>query len=376
MPNELERTPGAVAVSQRPCGGGDSSALTNSVAASSITQKHGVCTPNSRVQGTASPDYLDYIAKSGVSLPPHTPFNPLLKDYSTQINLFDNSYLLPLCPAWVTLAECNQGHQFAKELLCGKEWCCTCGQDWSSSHQRRFARWLPKAKQLSQAGYLVITFPVKYRYRLRSKDALSNFRNKIIHYLKSHGISRGLVRWHFFGGNSISFHPHLNLILDSGRLSKRFLTTLRLYLQSVLDISNIVFHYSFVTEIPKIIHILKYVTRSTFKVKSWDEFFADELYNFRNQTSFGSWKDPEIWPKSIDLSKFDHIISIQNKECPLCRDSGIKSLITWRKKPLPYIFLLALIQSGATQPIGAGYHIIHYGTRSPPLEKKLELSIF
>ncbi|GAI73676.1 unnamed protein product, partial [marine sediment metagenome] len=54
---------------------------------------------------------------------------------------------------WFIAGECENGHRFAKELVCGKEWCSVCGEDGSTAHMRRFARWLPKAQQLEVMGY-------------------------------------------------------------------------------------------------------------------------------------------------------------------------------------------------------------------------------
>lgn len=272
-----------------------------------------------------------------------------------------HGYQLPLsaCPGWASFATCINDHRFAKELVCGKEYCPICGEDWSVSHQRRFARWLPKAKQLVHIGYLVITFPTKVRPRLRNKSELSRVRRELVRYLKRYGVIRGLTRWHWFGDKSQIFNPHLNLLLDSARLDKEFLKNIRLFVASLVGCQDLVAHYQYTDEIPKMIHQLKYVTRSTFRNIAWDEELSENLYNFRNQASFGVWKDDPVWPPDPVTSKFDHIIALETHKCPICRGEGKEVDIKWDRKPAKMAFLTALINAGFTRPIGAGYHQIN-----------------
>ena len=105
----------------------------------------------------------------------------------------------PGCAKWVLPGQCENGHRFARVLLCGQEWCLECGRDWSWIHQRRFARWLPKAMQIKNMGYWVIEWPLASRCKLRSKLPLSDMGKRVKGAFQALGYARGLRRWHFFG---------------------------------------------------------------------------------------------------------------------------------------------------------------------------------
>ncbi|GAI45337.1 unnamed protein product, partial [marine sediment metagenome] len=93
------------------------------------------------------------------------------RDY---LESYDNvsSWLALTCDksgvGWFIAGECQNGHRFAKELVCGKEWCEVCGEDGSVAHLRRFARWLPKVQQLGVMGYFVFTIPQELRSKYRA----------------------------------------------------------------------------------------------------------------------------------------------------------------------------------------------------------------
>lgn len=347
------------------------------------------CPTNSVPEAAASDPYLESIAKTGAPLD----FTPSLQYFSSfsspssalEVKTFfvplarESAYLdsgglhyptplpdqgilgqhqleLKPCPGWAAFATCENGHHFAKELLCGKEWCSVCGSEWSASHQRRFARWLPKANQLNKCGYLVITFPPRVRASLRNKKELSRIRSLIVHYLKRHEINRGLLRWHWFGSHGSQFHPHLNLLLDFGRFTKKFLKQLRLFIASLVGVPDLVQHYSYTDKIPIMIHHLKYITRATFTNLEWDPVLAEILKNFRNQTSFGIWKTPTVWGKHQNKMDFEHIIDLEHGKCPVCRTEGKEVSLKWSSKPLKIVHLRALTHAGLTLDLGAGYY--------------------
>jgi len=119
---------------------------------------------------------------------------------------------------WFVPGECENGHRFAKTLVCQKEWCPVCGEDRSIAHNRRWLRWLPKVQQFSSMGYFVFTMPEELRakYRLKTSKVmvrdgkeiivwthpLAKLSHDIQELLKSFGFSRGLRRWHYFGDKS------------------------------------------------------------------------------------------------------------------------------------------------------------------------------
>ena len=289
---ELERTPGVVAVKPVEQGAGEQSS------AQAFCSTEGI---NSRGEGDEVPSYLD--------------------SYANVVTEAKKA-----CPGYFNVGSCDNGHHFAKELLCGKEWCPTCGKDDSSIHLRRFARWLPKLSQCRSIGYLVLTIPEQLRERYRTKKSLSllakratsgDKSRKIEGLLKSLGFTQGLARWHFFGEQPGKYNPHLNIILKAGRISPEKLAAIKLGWAAILGVDKAVADYSFTRKQGKMVHILKYVTRSTFHEEAWDESLASELWNFRNMRSWGDWDAPPAW-KLEGRSKFEHIVQLQKGLCPVC----------------------------------------------------------
>lgn len=314
---ELERTPGMAAVSQ-------------------FEQEAGTLFPAPLfLQDTCSTDTTNsgYIGQSPIPSPPY------LDQYDNVVHEAKKA-----CPGYFVVGTCDNGHAFAKELLCGKEWCPVCGQDGSKIHLRRFARWLPKLYQCSSIGYFVFTIPEASRVHWRSKDKLSFLAKRatsgdksqhIPGILKELGFKRGLSRWHFFGDKSTRYNPHLNVIVEAGRISPDTLNKVKLAWAAVLGVDMAVVQYSFTRKQAKMVHILKYVTRSTFHETSWDEKLSYELYNFRNMRSFGHWDDPPVWQLK-GKSKYEYIVLLEKSICPVCRHK-----LTWGKA-LPIAWLQTL----------------------------------
>jgi len=100
--------------------GGVLASLKNSRASQQQSRRGGVAGLTS---SEAKSSYLDYIA------------NPLTN--------------VKRCPGWFVLGLCESGHHWAKEIYCGREWCENCRE---ATHDRRFSRLLPKARQLSSTG--------------------------------------------------------------------------------------------------------------------------------------------------------------------------------------------------------------------------------
>jgi len=257
----------------------------------------------SGAQGTASPDYLDIIA-----------------------NVVTSIGLATKCPGYFTVGQCKNGHRFAKELYCGREWCPVCGQDKSPAHMRRFARWVGRAQQLQSIGYLVFTLPEEVRSRYRSKARLNELTKlvtggdksrRIGGLLKGMGFNRGLSRWHWFGETPGKWHPHLNVIIESGHLTLGQLQSIRRAYAGILGVKVAVVNYSYTKVVPKMLHILKYVTRATFRDYTWDKSMAAELYNFRNMRAWGKWDDPAVWELK-GKAELEPIAKLESGLCPKC----------------------------------------------------------
>lgn len=249
------------------------------------------------------------------------------------------------CPRWVSFGVCEKGHKIRKELYCGRDWCEVCGKDWSPAHQRRFARWLPKAMQMKSMGYFVITFPQEMRWRFKDLNYVQNTRRRIERLFKREGY-RGFSRWHWFGDeNPGKFHPHLNFIIEAGYLEN--LEDLKRRMRRIIG-EEVVINYEYTSDPKKMIHILKYVTRPTFTKKEWDQEFADSLYGFKNSSVFGKWEDPPVW--GWEDKEEEELMSLENLERNLCPICGTR--IHWFKKVLP-----ADIGFDGYSYIGAGYWI-------------------
>ena len=223
------------------------------------------------------------------------------------------------CGYWARVCECDYGHAFAKELKCGREWCPTCGQDWSDVHKQRFARWLPKAQTYQVMGLLVITIPPSIRFRFRSKSELRRFRRGVVRALKRMGYNRGLTRFHWFGDRHPGvFHPHLNILIERGRIPPRELKRLKLMAERHVGMPCVV-HYSYTRSPKKMVHWLKYITRATFTDYTWDEDMADELYRFNNCHSWGKWDGlTPRWVLPKSMAKLDGLRRLEMGLCPIC----------------------------------------------------------
>ena len=115
------------------------------------------------------------------------------------------------CGEYAKVGVCKNGHQFIKVIYCGKEWCENCRE---IAHNRRIARWLPKAMTMQAFGYLIFTIPMEMRDFYQDRKNLSQLRSYLRRRLKQvYPEIKALCRWHWFGDNSYLYHPHLNVMI-------------------------------------------------------------------------------------------------------------------------------------------------------------------
>jgi len=272
-------------------------------------------------------------------------------------NVVTSTGLATKCPGYFVVGRCQNGHRFAKELYCGREWCPVCGEDESPAHMRRFARWVGKAQQIHSIGYLVFTLPEEVRSRYRCKARLNELTKRVTGgdksqriegMLKGMGFDRGLSRWHWFGETPGKWHPHLNVIVESGHLTPGQLQRIRRAYAGILGVHVAVVNYSYAKVVPKMLHILKYVTRATFRNYTWDPSMAAELYNFRNMRSWGKWDNPPAWQLK-EKAELEPIAKLESGICPKCG-----APLSWtRAGDIAWLKLWA--EAGQAEPIGAGY---------------------
>lgn len=251
------------------------------------------------------------------------------------------------CSKWAVIGQCAEGHTVAKEILCGREWCSVCGEEWSKAHQRRFVRWLPKAQQIVKMGYWVIEWPDASRYKLRSKRELSDMGKLVKACFIELGYKRGLRRWHYFGDEMQGkYNPHLNILVDGVYIEPELLAYIKEYLRFRLNEPRLIINYHYRNTVKRMVHTLKYVTRATFLVRSWDDEFAEELFNFQNSNYWGVWRGDIAWSldqagDDLSAAEFEHIKAIQAGLCPVCGKP-----LKWSRPNGPRVRALALAEFG------------------------------
>ena len=345
----------------------------------------------SPVSGVASVSCVEAVVgdlagdpRSGVSsgsLSPGHSVNPReLASSPYYVQLYDNvsSWLLKTCDkdgvGFIISGECEKGHRFVKELVCGKEWCEVCGADDSVAHLRRFARWLPKAQQIKSLGYFNFTLPEYLRKDYRTKKALGGLGHGIQEILKLHGFERGLRRYHWFG-ESAKYHPHVNALVDGGYVSEDMLDAIKREYAELLGLKVegldvkamrklVDVNYEYRRSPGQMVHTLKYVLRSTFLNFEDDREMAIELRGFRNMVVWGRglWDGPVVWgladletEAKADVEGLDIVaIGCLQAKAPTCPECG--AAVVWGKV-LPK-GLLRLVEQ-RLKSYGAGYYRLY-----------------
>jgi len=278
------------------------------------------------------------------------------------------------CGRYALSGECSNGHRIAMVIRCWREWCSRCGQKKSDAHKRRYGRIIDKAQRMRSMGVFTITFPPEEREKLRSKKAISGFTRSATAVVKSYLYRRGITRWHWFGEpvcgcghlpkkgfaewydeegrragivcpkcGKKDFHelkntwnPHLNIVVDAGKLSKDKLASIKDALRGLGPAPNVI-HYSYTNKPGKMLHRLRYITRATFRALSWDPVMAAELKGYRNLRYWGTktvhhpgyWDTPIVW-KLENLSKKDKIDLEDAEEMTIVKNICIcGGEITW-----------------------------------------------
>jgi hypothetical protein len=263
------------------------------------------------------------------------------------------------CGKWSKVLRCSEGHTFAQKLVCGREWCPSCSQDFSPFHKRRIANLIDRVFSMNELGYLVITVPPPAREFFKDPKILSQVRKDWTKYLREKGIKKGVSRWHFFGSgkihedeklNFMRYHPHLNLLIESAKLDKKTLNEMRDFWREWLNenfnlsLRKTVIWYQYIKlndddnekemkrKLNLVWHRLKYITRPTFKrLLPENRRFAMKLFKFKNTSWFGKF-DREKGKKrflkwlellSLEEKEKDDVSSIYNKilekKCPHCQ---------------------------------------------------------
>jgi len=235
--------------------------------------------------------------------------------------------------------KCGSGHIFAKQLVCGKEYCPDCGNEESITHNRRISRWWNKIFSFKTVGYLVVTVPSEFLDFFKNRKNLSEFKKYSIITMKELGFKQGLFRFHWYGdcklcegkgcdeckgtGAGNVWRPHINILVEQGYLKeeifKNFTDSLKSYFRCFFESitgepmpegkDNVFYSYRSTPE--KICHTLKYVTRSTFRI--YNKEIADLLHGFRASQTWGKFGN--IKHETMNNST----ILLENGKCPCCK---------------------------------------------------------
>jgi len=242
--------------------------------------------------------------------------------------------------------------------------------------------------------------------------------------------ARGIARWHWFGDKKTGkYNPHCNVLVDfdslrddirvqlqpaideyrtklaagkqtkktkhelqgiemyqrgkSGFMPKPLLDKIKAELRQTLNCPDLIVNYSKRDTPGKIMHCARYVTRATFRDYAWNEYMANELFNFRNIRWWGSWNNKPVWDlrqaesEGVDVSGLSAVAELQQGICPDCgrplrtlyhnKDTG--KAIQWTR-PVDSTYLLVW---DAKEIAGTGYYRIPYQVRSGTVFTPAEL---
>lgn len=272
---------------------------------------------------------------------------------SLYLDTYAKTYMNPqssYCGEFAKVAKCECGRKYIKLIFCGKEWCPNCQKIF---HNRRIARWLPKALTMDSFGYFVFTIPEEVRETYKNKAKLSQLRTYLRRRLKQlYPDINALCRWHWFGDkNPYKYNPHFNIMVASFEklpknelkgLKEDYKKALERFSGVKLDKVNIYFHYyspegyrqqykkkhqRLTDEQAKQLyeksrwHKVKYITRPTHTI--YNPEIASRLKNFRNSSIWGkfaelSYEEIEKMAKKRDNQVDQNLTLLQSGRCPKC----------------------------------------------------------
>lgn len=224
---------------------------------------------------------------------------------------------------------------YTKIVVCGKENCKYCSMDLSIAHNRRMRRAKKYLKQFNQFSYLVITFPPEIRALMlqEGKGAFLDFKTfikrslkggytyreykrgkegeSILYSKKYAGIQKGVMRWHWCGEDYKEFHPHLNILMESGYWTEKRIENIKKRVAAwykkrykLEKVRKPVCHYGYTKSKYKAKHWLRYILRAT--ARNVEEGrILNILHNFRNTTYFGNFEKAQESEENLEEKAFN-----------------------------------------------------------------------
>lgn len=226
------------------------------------------------------------------------------------------------CGKFGLIKECEScGSLIAKRLVCGREWCPTCGQDHSEAHQRKISHLIDRVFSMPIVGYFVFEVPLSLRSNFKNVELLRESRRYLHRLLRREGFAKGVSRWHYYGEAEVNelsmgynelvneiqlgkYHPHLNVLVErvgKGKLPLAVIQRIRKLWTEWLEwrfgvqlgyVAPV--HFEFRMTPGKIYHLVEYLTRSTFKKLTQENWsLAEGLFEFKNVSWFGKFTEQD-----------------------------------------------------------------------------------
>lgn len=200
-----------------------------------------------------------------------------------------------------------------KAMYCGRQWCPRCGKGGSVMHRRKVGRLWARFMSLESWGYFVGTIPhyIDGKYmlgRIAAKE-LDYMATSFKRFLKRQGYELGVCVWHFSGDKhkGTNYNPHINIVIQEGFLSPTRLEAIKAYWSKlvckVLKIKkvDIISNYEYTDDMNKAIHLVKYITRATYK--GTDRHIRNIITKFRNIRTWGKFAKPTQESENLALQE-------------------------------------------------------------------------
>ncbi len=252
----------------------------------------------------------------------------------------------------------DSGHEKYVRMHCKRDYCPTCGGEWSDAHKRRATRAMDRLVYHKMLGYCVFTLPHHIMAEHPSKDDLKFLSGEAWKLVKRHfEVGGGVVRTHLMGEKKDGLHIHFNVLFDIvrkdgiGKITKAELKEFRKDWTDVfnkwagLKLENVDSWYNFYPHLGQKIHKVKYIFRPIvtsekfLRLSPQDKEYVISLDGWRNTRWFGkladsqykkylkSLKIPSDWWENkdvglskrspIDGSRFRHISIVDVGQLPV-----------------------------------------------------------
>jgi hypothetical protein len=157
--------------------------------------------------------------------------------------------------------------------------------------------------------------------------------------------------------SAIEYNPHLNILVPGEFLDN--LEQIKADLRRELQCPELIVHYDYFDEVPRMVNKLKYITRATYLDERWFPELRHELFNFRNVRYWGKWNMPVAWHTQGE-EFYETIAKLESCECPDCHVKLKASA------PVSSRYFDLWQSQGRTVAIGASYFELKHDDAGAP----------